>query len=83
MVGPGDVVVYTGYRRSPIEYYLRPDGLPGRSLVLPRSLEEWPAGVPYGRYRNDPGRLEREAASVAAAAGKARGEGGRWRSWSR
>ena len=75
-VHPGDVVIYTGYRQSPIEYYLRPGTLPAATHVLPRAIGEWRAGIPYRRYLEDPSLIESEAREVASEALRNRGEDG-------
>ena len=60
-VEEGDVVIYTGYRQSPIEYYLRPDTLRGTSLTFPSAMGRWRTGIPTKRFQEDPGLLSRDA----------------------
>ena len=64
----GDVVIYTGYRQAPVEYYLRPRRLPAATLTLPPSMEKWPAGIPLRRYEEDRSLVAREATEVVREA---------------
>lgn len=68
VVGPGDVVLYTGYTQSAIEYYLRPQSLDGPTLTMPITMGEWRAGIPYESLKADPGAIGRDADQVVREA---------------
>jgi hypothetical protein len=56
-----DVILYTGYRQSPIEYYMRPHPVPCPSLAFPSDIDKWRTGLPDRKYQEDPSILPRDA----------------------